>query len=112
MNSVRMLLQFSIPVFAGNASAAAKIEWAAEQRPDGVWIAARNTGAKRAKLRDLQFVTASASKGQSGTRLAYILAGATRAFKIQGVGAGQTVDIRARDQNDKMATLASVVVAR
>jgi fimbrial chaperone protein len=114
-DAVRMLLQFSIPVFAGDAASFAKVEWTAEHRPDGVWIAAHNTGSKRAKLHDLEFVAADGKKAeaQPSSRLAYILSGTTRAFKIAGIDARQTVEIRARDPaTNKMATLASVALGR
>jgi fimbrial chaperone protein len=112
-DAVRMLLQLSIPVFASNAASRARVDWTADRKPDGMWIVARNTGSKRAKLRELEFIADGAKgRAQPASRLTYILAGATRTFKVAGIGAAQTVDIRALDQHNKLSTLASVVLPR
>jgi fimbrial chaperone protein len=112
-HAVRMLLQFSVPVFAGDPNAAAKVEWRARPRPDGIWIIAHNAGTKRAKLRDLEFKVANKGLYKSKSPLAYVLAGATRIIKIPGTGfdLGAKIEIDARDHHNQMAQQASIVLA-
>jgi fimbrial chaperone protein len=96
-----VLLQFSVPVFAGDGSRDAQVTWSLHRDDKHSTLEATNTGARRAKFSGLVLVDAAGRRSRVGARsLVYVLAGATRRWDLDMVAAGGTSRL---EGNDEMA---------
>lgn len=93
---VAMVLRQSIPIFFVNRPGAPKVGWRVEPRSGGLDLVARNTGARRLRLADLELKNA---KGgvifRQGGLAGYVLAGAEMRWPVSinagDAGPGLTV---------------------
>ena len=112
--SIHVLLQFSVPVFAGNTnSAPSSLVWVAILNGDRLSISARNEGITRAKLTNLHLTTLDGDQHvlvPEGLR--YILGGATQSWTINAPGfvAGEKLRIEGYNERGATKVIASVVV--
>jgi fimbrial chaperone protein len=112
--TVRLLLQFSIPIFAGDPPKAPTVAWRLEQKGDGLHVFARNEGTAHVKFSGLRAVAKSGrfapleSQGPN-----YVLAGATREWRVPGRTApkGDKLTIVGRDERSGSDIRATVIVA-
>lgn len=80
---VRILLQFSIPVFAPARQAGdPALTWEAQREGPDLVLVAANRGARRAKLTGLKVNAASGALAVPGGDLAYVLAGKARRWRV------------------------------
>jgi len=112
---IRILLQFSVPVFQESArQSQAHLVWGAMQRSGGLVITARNSGGRHVKLSNL---AVAAQDGQPATMapktFAYILAGASHSWTLpaRNFRSGETLHVTGRDGSTGAAIDASLVVA-
>jgi fimbrial chaperone protein len=113
--TIRVLLQFNIPVFAGSpATAVPQVAWDASAGPQGLALSARNNGAAHVKFTKLELVTPSGKRVPVKSKgVPYVLAGATRAWTIGGAfGAGEQVTVEARVSDNDAVMRQTVVVRR
>lgn len=80
----RVLLQFSVPLFAGDgALPASRIDWSLHRAGGALSLQARNGGTRRAKFSKLELVSAGGERrAVSPQSLVYVLAGAMRSWTI------------------------------
>ena len=79
---VRVLLQFSLPVFApSQAPGAARLSWDARVAGDKLILTAANTSPRHAKLANLAVVGAAAARAEV-VPIAYVLPGASRSWRL------------------------------
>jgi fimbrial chaperone protein len=110
--AVRVLLQFSIPVFAGgDVSATPDIVWSAARDGKDLQISARNNGTNALKLIG---VSASAGAAQSPVTntLAYVLPGATRSWRVALGGSSRSLHLIARDERSGAALDSDIALER
>jgi fimbrial chaperone protein len=113
--TIRVLLQFNIPVFAGKpAKAAPQVAWDASAGADGIALSARNLGAAHVKFTKLELVAASGKRMPVKSKgVPYVLAGATRNWTIGGAfGAGEKLIVEARADGSDAVIRETVVVRR
>jgi len=112
--AVRVLLQFSVPVFAGTSSEArAELQWRIVQQPGGALLEVTNTGATRAKFLDpTLLIQGRAPVAVAPDSLTYVLAGATRSWRLGKLPLTPDSNVQVRVQPDGQSapTLQKVVV--
>jgi fimbrial chaperone protein len=80
---MRVLLQFSVPVFAGDGALdAAAVTWSLRRDGGTPRLQASNTGPRRAKFTDLVLAGSDGQKPVAQQSLVYVLAGATRSWSV------------------------------
>lgn len=98
---VRVLLQFSVPVFkAGAGDGKLHLAWSASRDPGGLVVTARNSGTRHAKLSGLQLATSDGKKhALSSTTIPYVLAGQSMRWTlpVANAKAGDRVRVAGRD---------------
>lgn len=113
--TIRVLLQFNVPVFVNTPVVAApQLTWDAKAGDKGVVLSARNSGRAHTKFTKVEVIT------QSGRRLAtstqgvpYVLAGATRPFEVAGAfGAGEKLTVEAHTDDSDVVIRETVNVRR
>lgn len=114
-SAVRVLLQFSIPVFVGENTAPPHLEWNAVSSGSAPRIVVHNAGLGRAKLADFEIVRADGARAKvklGSSR--YVLAGATREwpFQINDIRVGETLRIDGKDARGGAPLKATVTVAK
>jgi len=81
--AVRVLLQFSIPLFAGAPAAAPpQLSWDASVRGNELLLSGHNLGLTHIKLAKLELSTESGQRVGAAQGLSYVLAGATHEWKV------------------------------
>jgi fimbrial chaperone protein len=112
---VRVLLQFSVPVFEAAAHPVqAHLGWQVARSADGFSLVARNTGARHVKLTELSVATADGrSVAIAANAFVYILPGASHRWTIpvRDPRTGEALHIIGRDANTGIAIDASSAVA-
>jgi len=112
--SVRVLLQFSVPVFkAGAHPSEAHLDWRAARSGDGLSLIARNTGARHVKLSGLSYAVAGErSAVLMPATFAYILPGASHRWTIpaRDLKTGEPIRVTGRDDSAGAAIDASLAV--
>jgi len=111
---VRVLLQFSVPVFKPGANPGeASLSWELARSPEGLFLTARNAGARHVKLIDLAFALA----GRKPVAIApatfiYVLARASHRWTIPGHAfkTGEPLHVTGRDDNSGAAIDTSLAV--
>ncbi len=107
---MRVLLQFVVPLFAGDTGkSGARLDWSLRRAGTGLRVEVRNSGARRAKFGTLTLVS---SKGErwplAAGSLVYVLAGSTRVFALDKAFArpGETLHLEGSDADtDKRLAL-------
>lgn len=80
----RVLLQFSVPVFAGDGKLnASALTWSLHRTAQGARLEVRNTGMRRAKFTHLE-LAGRARISIAAQSLVYVLAGSTRSWDLPG----------------------------
>ena len=80
---VRMLLQFSLPVFGPpEGTGAARLLWDARVADGRLVLTAANGGARHAKLVNLAILGEGAASNSKLAPMAYVLAGASRSWRL------------------------------
>jgi fimbrial chaperone protein len=93
---VRVLLQFSMPVFAASAQPEPRaLTWRAERRGADLILTAVNGGTRRAKLSRLTVTAADQTLPVPGGELAYVLAGASRRWRMPAPPPGAVLTVKA-----------------
>lgn len=110
---MRVLLQFSVPVFAGPAHAISpQLVWDARVAAGSLLLTARNDGNTRAKLTSLRLVTAKGRKRNVAPgSIVYVLSGASRQWAITAsdISAGDRLRIEGLDEHG--ATASTFIIA-
>ncbi|MBB6185609.1 fimbrial biogenesis chaperone [Oleiagrimonas soli] len=112
-DGVRVLLQFSVPVFVDDrAHEAPALHWEAQRTPDGIRVSVRNRGAGYAKLVDLTAVAPDGSRHPlTAKSLNYVLAGAERSWTLSHLPhAPAQLRIEGRELHGNTALHAAVTV--
>jgi fimbrial chaperone protein len=110
---VKVLLQFSLPVFVGGAQAQpAALGWRARLGDGEVTLIAHNGGGKAVKLTGMHIAANGAAMAPSGsTSIAYILSGADHIWHLPVRGAmSATLSVSAKDERSGAAVAADVPV--
>jgi fimbrial chaperone protein len=83
---VQVALRLSIPIFAPpDARVAPHVQWRIENANDAAYLVATNEGTRHLTVRDMALRTASGAPVQVDTNASpYILAGATRRWRLSG----------------------------
>jgi fimbrial chaperone protein len=113
--TIRVLLQFNIPVFASvHANAAPQVAWDASAGANGLALSARNLGAAHVKFTKLELISPSGKRMAIKSKgIPYVLAGATRNWTIGGAfGAGEKLIIEALADGSNALIRETVVVRR
>mgnify|MGYP001387704568 CR=1 FL=1 len=113
--TIRVLLQFNIPVFAGvPPKSAPQVAWDASAGPGGLALSARNAGGAHVKFTKLELISASGKRTPVKSKgVPYVLAGATRNWTISGAyGAGEKLIVEARADGSDAVIRETVVVRR
>jgi len=113
--TIRVLLQFNIPVFAGAPSKAApQVAWDASADAHGLALSARNLGAAHVKFTKLELIEPSGKRVPVKSKgVPYVLAGETRSWAIGGgFGAGEKLIVEARADGSDVVIRETVVVRR
>lgn len=94
----RVLLQFSVPLFAGDgALPASRLAWTLRRAGGELSLQVRNSGTRRAKFTKLELVSAQGERrAVSPQPLVYVLAGATRSWTPAGP-AGEGIHLEGFD---------------
>lgn len=80
---MRVLLQFSVPVFAGDGPRdGAAVTWSLRRTGTALRLQANNTGTRRAKFTDLVLVGGDGRVPVAPHSLVYVLAGAARSWSV------------------------------
>jgi fimbrial chaperone protein len=99
-DGIRMLLQFSVPVFVRAKTAIAeKLDWSANRDGDGIKLSVRNQGLLHAKLSNISLVDADGQPVPvNGGSFRYILAGSEAEWNLPvTANSGQPVHVKAFD---------------
>ncbi|HEX3674311.1 MAG TPA: fimbria/pilus periplasmic chaperone [Rhizomicrobium sp.] len=113
---VRVMLQFSVPVFAaGKQPRQAQLVWSLDRDAAGVTLTARNDGTLHAKLVAPALITADGKRiAATPAGLAYILPGAAQRWTIPAsdLRPGEDVHVSGRDDADGNALDATLAIPR
>lgn len=111
---VRVLLQFSVPVFEAQARALeARLAWSAAREADQIVLTASNPGDDHVQLLDATVIAPDGRRLEAGPpALSYVLGGATRRWTVDGRGlaAGTSLTIRRREGAGGQVLTTSVVI--
>lgn len=111
---VRVLLQFSVPVFEAPAKASeAPLAWSASLEAGQVVLTARNPGGDHVQLLDAAAIAPDGRRLEADPpALSYVLGGATRQWTVDGRGlvAGDSLKIRRREGAGGQVLATSVVI--
>jgi fimbrial chaperone protein len=90
---MRVLLQFSVPVFEGDGPTdTASVAWSLKRNGATLSLEAHNTGARRAKFTDLVLVGPDGRQPIAQKALVYVLGGATRAWSVAPLAGNLTLE--------------------
>lgn len=115
MHGVRVLLQFSVPVFIVGAKVEPpQLTWDLVLGGDGLSLIAHNDGAQHIKLSGLTLVAASNRIEVAPKTFSYILAGASHSWKIAraGLTPGESVRIEGRDESAGAPIAGTLIIHR
>ncbi len=101
--TVRIALRLSLPVFVEPTTRVAPhLEWRAERDGDAVYLVAINNGTRHERVRDVVLTAGGATFKPEGDNSPYLLAGATRRFRLSGNGVllRSGADLRLTAQSD------------
>jgi fimbrial chaperone protein len=111
---VRVLLQFSVPVFEAQARASeAPLAWSAALEAGQIVLTANNPGDDHVQLLDAAAMAPDGRRLEAGPpALSYVLGGATRRWTVDGKGlaAGNSLTIRRREGAGGRVLATSVVI--
>lgn len=110
---VKILLQFSLPVFVGGAHAKpAALSWQAQKRGHALDLIARNMGGKSAKLTGLRIAANGSALAQSTAKTAtYILPGAEHVWHLPVRDTSRTIySVSAKDERSGAVVTADIPV--
>ena len=83
--TIRMALRLSLPVFVEPATRVAPhVEWRIEHDADGAWLVAINDGSRHDRVHDILLSAGAVAFKPEGDSSPYLLAGATRRFRLPG----------------------------
>jgi fimbrial chaperone protein len=112
-DSVRVLLQFSIPVFVSSgAMVPPSIAWSAIRRGDGLQVVARNRGAETIKLVGAAIRAGSTGDPLATSNLTYILPNAAHFWPVARTPAQGTIHLSARDERSGADIQAEIPITR
>lgn len=96
----RVLLQFSVPLFAGDGRAKGpRVTWALRRDGPRLRLDARNAGASRAKFSGLELAGPNGAHARiSPVSLTYVLAGATRSWIVSEPGLQGALRLEGNDE--------------
>ena len=98
-SGTHVLLQFSVPLFAGDGKAPA-LSWSLHRGTTGLDLDASNQGTRRAKFTNLELVSADGAKRPvSSHGLIYVLAGVRRSWSFPGIVPSDTFKLEGDDEN-------------
>ncbi len=116
VQGARVLLQFSVPVFAGTPRVLSRqLVWDASIASGSVLFAVRNDGNTRAKLVGLRIVTPKGRKQDiAPDSIVYVLPGASRQWKFAApdIAAGDHLRIEGQDEHGGVAVSTFTVAHR
>jgi fimbrial chaperone protein len=113
--TIRVLLQFNIPIFAGMpATALPRVAWDASAGANGLALSAQNLGAAHVKFTKLELIAPSGKRTAVKSKgVPYVLAGATRNWMVGGVyGAGEKLVVEARTSESDVVIRETIIVRR
>ena len=85
--TVRIALRLSLPIFVEPTTRVAPhLEWRVERNADGMWLVATNNGTRHERIHDIVLSTGTTTFKPQGDSSPYLLAGATRRFRLTGDG--------------------------
>lgn len=85
--TVRIALRLSLPIFVEPTTrVVAHVEWRVERDSDGMWLVATNNGTRHERIHDIVLSTGTTTFKPQGDSSPYLLAGATRRFRLTGDG--------------------------
>jgi fimbrial chaperone protein len=85
--TVRIALRLSLPIFVEPTTRVAPhLEWRVERDADGMWLVAANNGTRHERIHDIVLSTGTTTFKPQGDSSPYLLAGATRRFRLTGDG--------------------------
>lgn len=95
-NGARVLLQFSVPLFAGDGAAdSAHVVWTLRASGE---LLARNDGARRGKYTGLTLVAGDGTRrAVSPQSLVYVLSGAARSWAVPAMSPGESLRLEGYD---------------
>jgi fimbrial chaperone protein len=113
--TIRVLLQFNIPIFAGmSATALPRVAWDASASAKGLALSAQNLGAAHVKFTKLELIAPSGKRTAVKSKgVPYVLAGATRNWTVGGAfGAGEKLVVEARTSESDVVIRETIIVRR
>lgn len=113
--TIRVLLQFNVPVFVNTpAVAAPQVVWDAKPADKGLALSVRNLGRAHTKFTKVEVVTKSGHRLPATTPgVPYLLSGATRTFQVAGAfGPGEKVTVEAHTDDSEVVIRDTVDVRR
>lgn len=113
--TIRVLLQFNVPLFVNTPSVAApQVAWAAQMGAKGLVLNARNLGRSHTKFTKIEVVTQSGRRAPATSEgVPYLLAGATRPFAVAGAfSQGEKVTVEAHTDDSDVVIRETVDVHR
>jgi fimbrial chaperone protein len=113
--TIRVLLQFNVPVFVNTPVVAApQLAWEAQSGDKGLVLNARNLGRAHTKFTKVEVVTQSGRRVAASTQgVPYVLAGAARPFMVAGsFGPGEKVVVEAHTADSEVVIRETVDVRR
>jgi fimbrial chaperone protein len=86
--TIRIALRLSLPIFVEpKTRVAPHIEWRVERDSSGLSLVALNNGTRHERIHDIVLSTGTGTFKPQGDSSPYLLAGATRRFRLTGDGA-------------------------
>ncbi len=113
VQGIKVMLQFSVPVFkaGGGAPTSAHLAWNVARGPDGLSLVARNLGTRHVKLSNLALATSGGRQIAIVPKsFAYILAGMSHRWLLASdLKSGETLHLTAHDDSADATIDAPVV---
>lgn len=105
--TVRIALRLSLPIFAEPTTRVApRIEWHVERDGEGMSLVVVNNGTRHERIRDIVLSAGTMTFKPQGDSSPYVLAGATRRFRLTGEGdlpaAGANLHLTAQSDGGKI----------
>lgn len=105
--TVRIALRLSLPIFVEPTTRAVPhIEWRVERDSNSMWVVAVNNGTRHERIHDIVLSTGTTVFKPQGDSSPYLLAGATRRFRLTGDGvlpaAGASLHLTAQSDGGKI----------